>query len=46
MPVRKLLMGLFIALIILLYFVGGAARYLDIRLYQDLFQRSSYVDLA
>jgi uncharacterized membrane protein YdjX (TVP38/TMEM64 family) len=40
MPVKKLALGAFIAGIITLYFVGGGEKYLDIHLYQGLFERS------
>ena len=42
MPCKKLLLALFIALIILLYHFGGGDKYLDIHLYQDLFERSPW----
>ncbi|MGB5487805.1 MAG: TVP38/TMEM64 family protein [Lysobacterales bacterium] len=40
MPVKKLALALFIATIIILYFVGGGEKYFSIDLYQDLFERS------
>lgn len=40
MPVKKILLATLIALIILLYFTGGGEKYLDIHLYQNLFDRS------
>lgn len=40
MPVKKLALALFIATIIILYFVGGGQKYFSIDLYQDLFERS------
>jgi uncharacterized membrane protein YdjX (TVP38/TMEM64 family) len=43
MPVKKLLLAAFIACMILLYFVGGGEKYLDIHMYQDLFERSPFI---
>lgn len=43
MPIKKLLLAAFIASIILLYFVGGGDKYLDIHLYQGLFERSPFI---
>ena len=40
MPVKKLALALFIATIIILYFVGGGEKYFSINLYQDLFEKS------
>lgn len=40
MPVKKILLAAFIALMMLLYFTGGGEKYLDIHLYQALFDRS------
>lgn len=40
MPVKKLLVATFIALIMALYFFGGGEKYLDIHFYQDLFDHS------
>lgn len=40
MPIRKIALALFIAAIIILYFAGGGEKYLNIRLYQDLFESS------
>jgi uncharacterized membrane protein YdjX (TVP38/TMEM64 family) len=40
MPVKKLALGLFIATIITLYFIGGGEKYFSIDLYQDLFEKS------
>ena len=40
MPVKKLTLALFIATIIILYFIGGGEKYFSIDLYQDLFERS------
>jgi len=38
--VKKLALAAIIATVMLLYFVGGGEKYLDIHLYQDLFDRS------
>ena len=46
MPVKKLLLATVIATIVLLYFVGGGEKYLDIHLYQDLFDRSPVITVA
>jgi uncharacterized membrane protein YdjX (TVP38/TMEM64 family) len=40
MPVKKLILALFIATIVILYLVGGGEKYFSIDLYQDLFERS------
>lgn len=40
MPIRKIALALVIATIIILYFVGGGEKYLNIHLYQDLFESS------
>ena len=40
MPVKKLALALFIATIIIIYFVGGGEKYFSIDLYQNLFERS------
>ena len=40
MPVKKLALAAFIATIIILYFIGGGEKYLNIRLYQELFEQS------
>ena len=40
MPVKKILLAAFIAIVMLLYFTGGGEKYLDIHLYQALFDRS------
>jgi len=40
MPLKKLLLALFIAGMIALYFAGGGEKYLDIHLYQDLYDSS------
>ena len=43
MPIKKLALAAAIATVILLYFVGGGEEYLDIHLYQNLFERSPIV---
>ena len=40
MPVKKLALALFIVVIIALYFAGGGEKYLNIHMYQDLFEAS------
>jgi len=40
MPVKKLALATLLATVIILYFVGGGDKYLEISLYQDLFARS------
>ena len=40
MPIKKLLLALFIAAMIILYLAGGGEKYLDIHLYQDLYASS------
>jgi uncharacterized membrane protein YdjX (TVP38/TMEM64 family) len=40
MPVKKLALALFIVGIIALYFAGGGEKYLNIHMYQDLFEAS------
>ena len=40
MPIKKIALALVIATIIILYFVGGGEKYLNIRLYQGLFESS------
>jgi len=40
MPIRKIALALVITTIIILYFVGGGEKYLNIHLYQDLFRTS------
>jgi uncharacterized membrane protein YdjX (TVP38/TMEM64 family) len=40
MPVKKLALALFIAGIMVLYFAGGGEKYLNIHIYQDLFETS------
>ena len=40
MPIKKLALGVLIASIIILYFVGGGEKYFSIRLYQGLFEQS------
>jgi uncharacterized membrane protein YdjX (TVP38/TMEM64 family) len=40
MPVKKLALALFIAAIMVMYFAGGGEKYLNIHIYQDLFETS------
>jgi len=40
MPIKKLLLALFIAAMIILYLAGGGEKYLDIHMYQDLYAAS------
>ena len=40
MPVKKLLVALLIAAMIVLYLAGGGEKYLDIHMYQDLYEAS------
>ena len=40
MPIKKIALALVIATVITLYFVGGGEKYLNIRLYQGLFESS------
>ena len=40
---KKLILAAIIATVMVLYFVGGGEKYLDIHLYQDLFERSPLV---
>lgn len=40
MPVKKLLLALFIAAMIIMYLAGGGEKYLDIHMYQDLYEAS------
>jgi uncharacterized membrane protein YdjX (TVP38/TMEM64 family) len=40
MPIKKLILGLVIAAMIVLYFAGGGQKYLDIHMYQDLYDAS------
>ena len=46
MPYKKLALAAVIATIILLYFVGGGEKYLNIRLYQDLYASSPFATAA
>ncbi|NNK04887.1 MAG: hypothetical protein HKP21_10045, partial [Xanthomonadales bacterium] len=46
MPVKKLALALFIAAVVLLYFIGGGEKYLSIQLYQDLFEHSPLATLG
>ena len=43
---KKLALAAIITTVIVLYFVGGGEKYLDIHLYQDLFQRSPMATAA
>ena len=40
MPVKKIALAILIIGVIALYFIGGGEKYLDIRVYQDLFETS------
>lgn len=46
MPVKKLAVALFIAGIMVLYFAGGGEKYLNIHMYQDLFEASPVATAA
>jgi len=46
MPIKKIALGLFIASIITLYFVGGGEKYFSIRMYQELFEQSPIATAA
>lgn len=46
MSAKKLALATAIAAVIALYFVGGGEKYLDIHLYQDLFERSPIATAA
>jgi len=46
MPYKKIALAAVIATIIILYFVGGGEKYLNIRLYQDLFASSPFATAA
>lgn len=46
MPYKKIALAAVIGAIIILYFVGGGEKYLDIRLYQDLFASSPFITAA
>lgn len=46
MPYKKFALAAVIATIIILYFVGGGQKYLDIRLYQDLYASSPFTTAA
>jgi uncharacterized membrane protein YdjX (TVP38/TMEM64 family) len=46
MPVKKLALALFIAAVVLLYFIGGGEKYLSIQLYQDLYEHSPLATLG
>jgi len=46
MPFKKIAVGLFIATVIVLYFAGGGEKYLDIHLYQGLYQTSPVLTAA
>jgi len=45
-PVKKLALALFIAGIMVLYFAGGGEKYLNIHMYQDLFEASPVATAA
>ena len=40
MPIKKIALGILIITVIILYFIGGGEKYLDIHMYQDLYARS------
>lgn len=40
MPVKKLALAMFIAAVVILYFLGGGEKYLNFEIYQELFERS------
>ena len=46
MPFKKLALALFIVGMIALYIVGGGEKYLDIHMYQDLFETSPVTTAA
>lgn len=46
MPIKKILLGLFIAAMIVLYLAGGGEKYLDIHMYQRLYDTSPVVTAA
>jgi len=46
MPVKKIALALFIVAMIALYFAGGGEKYLDIHMYQDLFESSPWSTAA
>ena len=46
MPYKKIALAALIATIIILYFVGGGEKYLNIRLYQDLYASSPFATAA
>ena len=46
MPYKKIALAAVIATIIILYFVGGGEKYLNIRLYQDLYASSPFATAA
>ncbi len=46
MPIKKIFVVVIIASIIILYFAGGGEKYLDIHLYQQLFERSPIATVA
>jgi len=43
MPVKKLALAVFIAVVVIIYFVGGGEKYLNFQIYQELFERSPIV---
>ena len=46
MPVRKALVATIIITIVALYFIGGGKQYLDVSIYQQLFERSPWLTAA
>lgn len=46
MPVKKIAVALAIAGVVILYLAGGGEKYLDIRMYQDLFEASPVATAA
>ena len=46
MPIKKIAVGIFIAVVITLYFIGGGEKYLSIRLYQGLYEQSPIATAA
>jgi uncharacterized membrane protein YdjX (TVP38/TMEM64 family) len=40
MPIKKIVVGVFIGIIIALYLIGGGEKYFNIHMYQDLFKSS------
>ena len=46
MPVKKLALAVFIAAVVILYFLGGGEKYLNFEIYQELFERSPIATAA